>query len=180
MKCEKSSDINQNTKTMEHKESAKIRNLTLAGIMETGDGLDQLCDIKVAQIHLEAAKGFTRIPDDLQIRHGIVGNGWDIVGHPPEIFAVHHIGLAVSSMMEMQRHLAGLLGTDVLRHQVNVAHQAHGLTESIGIDILNQEGLGHAAGQQEIDLVGLVHVAHLNGLVADEFVLNLKTSADFL
>lgn len=33
MKCEKSSNINQNIKTMEHKESAKIKNLTLSGIM---------------------------------------------------------------------------------------------------------------------------------------------------
>ena len=148
--------------------------IAVPGVVEIGNGLRQQADLKICQIRLEFAKSHTGIADDLQIMDGIVCNGIDVVGHAPEVAAIFHIGLAVVGMMEMQGHLTRLLSPDMLRHQVNILHQTHGIPEGIGIDVLDQEGLGAAICQTEVNLVGLVHVTHLDGFITQEFIFNLK------
>ena len=75
--------------------------------------------------------------------------------------------------------LAGLLGTDVLGHLVNVVHQTHRVAECIGVHILHQEGLGSAIGKQEIDLICMMNIAGLDHIIAHIFVINAEKSADF-
>ena len=152
--------------------------ITVPGVVEIGDGLRQQADLKVRQIRLEVTKGFARVTDDQKIGADAVSNGGHIVGHSPEVVFVDQVGLAVIGVMEVQSGLSGLLGADVLRHQVDILHQTHRIPEGIGIDILHQERLGLTVGQQEVDLVGLVHVTHLNGFISQIFVFNFKQSAD--
>jgi hypothetical protein len=49
---------------------------------------------------------------------------------------------------------------------VNVLHQLHGLAEGIGVHILHQERLGSAVGQDEIALIGFIHIANLDHFAA--------------
>mgnify|MGYP003308560260 CR=1 FL=1 len=76
--------------------------------------------------------------------------------------------------------LAGLLVADMLRHMINVIHQRNRVAERIGIDILNQERLGTAVRQSEIHFVCTIHIAHLNGLIAQEFIINPEQLADLM
>ena len=77
-------------------------------------------------------------------------------------------------MVEVQSDLTGLFVADMLRHVVNVIHQRHRIAEGVGIDILNQERFGGSVSQQEIHLVGAVHIAHLNGFISQKFIIDPK------
>ena len=78
----------------------------------------------------------------------------------------------------MEGQLAGTLGTDVLGDLVDVVHQGDGITESVGIDVLDQVRLGLTVGLNELDSVSMVDIAGLNGLVADVLALNAELAAD--
>ena len=83
-------------------------------------------------------------------------------------------------MMEMQRNLTGLLGPDMLGYLVDVVHQLHGMAESVSIDVLDQERLGLTLSQDELALIGSVHIAHLNGFVAHKGAFNAEQAANLL
>ena len=118
------------------------------------------------------------VADDAQIADGVEGHGIDEVHHAPEVLVVHHIGLAVGGVVEVEGQLAGALGADVLGDLVDVVHQGDGVTESLGIDILNQVRLGLTVGFDEFDSVGMIDIAGLNGLVADILALDAELAAD--
>ena len=153
--------------------------IPLAGIVETGDRLMQGSDVKIGKLVLKLAESPSGVADDLGILNGIIGDRGDKIGHPPEIVAVLHIGLPVISMMKMEAKLSGALAADMLRHLVNILHQAHRIPERVGVYILHQKGLGPAVCQEEIHLIGLVYVAHLNGFVSHIGVLDAEAPAHF-
>ena len=134
--------------------------------MEAGNGLNQQSDVKIRQLGLELAEGPARVAQDIRVPGGAVGGGGDVIHHPPEVLPVYQIGLPVRGVMKMEAALLGLLGPDVLGHQVDVVHQADGIAEGIGIHVLNQEGLFGAVFLAENHLVGAVDNANLNGLKA--------------
>ena len=152
--------------------------ITLPGVVEVRNGFRQLRDIKIRQICLELTKRNTCIVEDHRVLHGVICNGGDVVGHPPEVVAVDDIGLPVGGVVEMQGKLTRFFGTDMLRDLVDVVHQRHRVAECIGIDILHQKRLGFAVGQTEVHLIGAVHIAHLNGLIAQIFVIDSEKAAD--
>ena len=147
--------------------------------MEARDGLRQLGNVKIRQIHLEFAEGLARIADDLIVCHGIEGDRGNVVRHPPEILAVNEIGFPVGGVMEVQGQLSRLFRPDVLRDLVNVVHQANGIAEGICIDVLHQKRLWISVRQAEIHFVGTVNVAHLNGFITQIVIFNAKSSGNF-
>ena len=146
--------------------------------MEARDGLRQLGNVKIRQIHLEFAEGLARIADDLIVCHGIEGDRGNVVRHPPEILAVNEIGFPVGGVMEVQGQLSRLFRPDVLRDLIDVVHQADGVAEGICIDVLHQKGLGVPLRQAEIHLVGMIYIAHLDGFVTQIVVFNAKSSGN--
>ena len=82
-------------------------------------------------------------------------------------------------MMEMQCQLAGLFGTDMLGHLINIIHQTNGISEGIGVDILHQERLGLSFGKHKVYFISTVDVAHLDGFVTEIIIFNTEESADF-
>ena len=151
-----------------------------AGVVEIGNGFVQGPDIKVRQLVLEFTKGSAGIVQHQGILNAVVGNGGNVVCHPPEIVAVNDIGFPVGGVVKMQTDLAGALSADVLGNLIDVFHQADGIAESIGVDILNQEGFGTAVLQKEIDLVGPVDIPHLNGFVSCKGILDSERFADLV
>ena len=134
--------------------------------MEAGDGLVQAVDVKVRQLVLELPEGGAGIAQDGGILQCVKGDGGDVVGHPPEIVPIDQVGFPVGGVVEMQTGAVRAFPADMLRDLVDVVHQPDGLPEGEGVHILQEEGLGAAVLQPEIDLVGFVDIAHLNGLKA--------------
>ena len=78
----------------------------------------------------------------------------------------------------MQSKLPRLFRPDMLGDAVDVVHQAHRIPEGIGVHVLHQEGLFLSVGQQEIHFVGMVHIAHLDGLVAQVLIGDPESSGN--
>jgi cellulose synthase/poly-beta-1,6-N-acetylglucosamine synthase-like glycosyltransferase len=95
-----------------------------------------------------------------------------------EIIPVNDVGLSVRGVVKMKCHLTGLLVADMLRDLVDILHQLHRTAEGIGIYVLNQERLRLTVGKNKLDLIGLIHIAHLNGLMAHISALNSKQVTD--
>ena len=152
--------------------------VALTGIVEARNGFRQLGNVKIRQIHLKFAKGLTGIAHHAHIRHGIEGNGGNVVRHPPEILTVNEVSLSVGGVVEVQGKLSRLFRPDVLRDLVDVVHQTDGIAEGVGIDVLHQKGFWISVWQTEINLVSTVHVAHLNGLVTKIVVFNAEGSGN--
>ena len=74
----------------------------------------------------------------------------------------------------MQTGLSGGFCTDVFCDLIDIIHEPHGVSEGIGIDILNQEGFFPAVRQTEVYLVGVVDIACLDGFVTKISIFNAE------
>ena len=151
-----------------------------AGIMEVWNGLIELIDIKVSQLHLEFTKCCASIVDNLRVSHSAISLGGNEIGHSPEVLTIQHIGLSISRMMEVKCNLTGFLCPDMLRDLINILHQLDGLAESIGIDILDQERFLHSVRQNKLYFISLIDIADADGLISDICTLNAEESAHLL
>ena len=70
--------------------------------------------------------------------------------------------------MEVQRHLVGALGADVLRHMIDVFHYLHRFPEGICIDPLNHILFGADVWLAAVHPVGAVDIPHLDLVVGIE------------
>ena len=140
--------------------------------MEIGDGIEKLLRVKIGQQHLEIAERLTRAAHDAQVIAGIESDGGHIVAQPPEAVLVHQIVVAIGSVVEVQALRLRMLCADVLCHAVDIPHQFHGVLESIGVHPLDEIGFdprhARAVVADVVDLVGVVHVAHLDLLIGEK------------
>lgn len=93
---------------------------------------------------------------------------------------VVYVRLPVTGVVKMQGHTLPLFGPDMLRDEVCVVQQFLRLAEGVGIhplhDVVFQGAVRPAVG----DLVGLVHVAGLDLLIAHIDAFNAEGLSDFL
>ena len=82
-------------------------------------------------------------------------------------------------MVEVKRYLSGLLFPDVLRDLVDVLHQLNGISERVGIHILNQKGLPASIGHPELHLIGFIHIADADRFITQIGTIHAKQAADF-
>ena len=84
-------------------------------------------------------------------------------------------------MMKMQALAVRVLHADVFRYPVDILHQFDRMLKGVGIHLLHQIGFDfrHAGAviADIIDLVGVVHVAHLDLLIGEEGAGNAKRFA---
>ena len=88
-------------------------------------------DIKIRKLVLKFPESLSGIADNLGVLNGVIGNRRDKIGHPPEIVPIFHIGFPVISMMKMEAELPGALAANMLRHLVDIFHQAHRVPERV-------------------------------------------------
>ena len=146
--------------------------------MKIRNGFLQGIDGEIRQLILKFAEGGARIAQNRRVLQGIEGDRGDVVGHAPEVVPVGKEGLPVGGMVEVETELFGVFGPDMLGDLVDVVHEAHRIPEGEGIHILDQVGFFTAVLPQKIDLVGFIHIAHLNGFKAQKPVLDPEGSAN--
>ena len=126
------------------------------------------------KLFLEFAEHTASIAQNHRVLDGIVGNRGNVVRHAPEIVAIDNVSLPVCGVVEMQTGLSGGFCTDVFCDLIDIIHEPHGVSEGIGIDILNQEGFFPAVRQTEVYLVGVVDIACLDGFVTKISIFNAE------
>lgn len=140
--------------------------------MEVLDGVVQRAGVELGQHHLKVPERLTRAAHDLKIITAVERHRRHVVAQPPEAVRVHQVVVPLLRVMEVQALHRGEVGVDVLGHLVDVAHQLQRLLKGVGIHPLHQVrfDLRHARAvvADVVDLVGMVHVAHLNLLIREE------------
>ena len=149
--------------------------------MEVLDGVVQRAGVELGQHHLEIAERLTRAAHDLKIIAAVERHRRHVVAQPPEAVCVHQVVVPFLRVVKVQALHRGEVGVDVLGDLVDVAHQLQRALKGVGVHPLHQIrlDLGHAGAvvADVVDLVGVVHVAHLDLLIGEKRAGNAERFA---
>ena len=106
-------------------------------VVEIGDRFIKLFCIKIRQIFLETAKGFSGMLEHLCVFACVIRHRRDIIIQPPEAVVCENIRFPVGSMVKVERDPLGAFCPDMLRNQVDIVHDLLGLSEYKCVDLLD-------------------------------------------
>ena len=106
-------------------------------VVEIGDRFIKLFCIKIRQIFLETAKGFSGMLEHFCVFACVIRHRRDIIIQPPEAVVCENIRFPVGSMVKVERDPLGAFCPDMLRNQVDIVHDLLGLSEYKCVDLLD-------------------------------------------